>query len=222
MLTLAVDTTGDFGSIALVDETGTREELLLHQPQGFSHILFEEIEALLARQSVKLNEIGLFAGASGPGSFTGVRIGLAAMKGLGEVLGRGVTAVSNLQAVASFGTAPLRAAVIDARRGEFFCGLYDADRRLVGKEMVLPFPDLLSRLPEAPLQWVSTDLASLVPHLAGTRFGNDARIQAPQALAGAVARIAIARRHVQSTTDPAAIEANYVRRSDAELFWKET
>ena len=111
-LTLAVDTTGEYGSIALADETGTREEALLHEPQGFSHVLFAEIEALLRRQSAALREIALFAAASGPGSFTGVRVGLSAMKGLGEVLCRPVAAVSNLEAVASFGTAPLRAAVI--------------------------------------------------------------------------------------------------------------
>ena len=74
MLTLAVDTTADFGSVALADENGVRGEVLLHAPQGFSHVLFGAIEALLASQSVRLAEIQLFAGASGPGSFTGVRV----------------------------------------------------------------------------------------------------------------------------------------------------
>ncbi len=82
MLTLAVDTTAEFGSIALADHNAVREELLLHAPAGFSNVLFGAIEALLARQRVSLSEIDLFAGASGPGSFTGVRIGLSAIKGL--------------------------------------------------------------------------------------------------------------------------------------------
>ena len=97
MLTLAVDTTANFGSIALADENGVREEVLLHAPQGFSNVLFGEIEALLVRQGVLLPEIDLFAGASGPGSFTGVRVGLSAIKGLAEVLGKRVVAVSNLR-----------------------------------------------------------------------------------------------------------------------------
>ena len=109
MLALAVDTTADFGSIALADENGVREEVVIHAPRGFSHVLFGEIEALLARQRVRLTEIDLFAGASGPGSFTGVRVGLAAIKGLAEVFGKRVVAVSNLEALAEFGQSGARA-----------------------------------------------------------------------------------------------------------------
>ncbi|HVV44649.1 MAG TPA: tRNA (adenosine(37)-N6)-threonylcarbamoyltransferase complex dimerization subunit type 1 TsaB, partial [Bryobacteraceae bacterium] len=90
MLTLAIDTTADSGGIALADETGVREEALLDAPRGFSRVLFAEIEALLARAGARLAGIELFAGASGPGSFTGVRVGLSAVKGLAEVLGRRV------------------------------------------------------------------------------------------------------------------------------------
>jgi tRNA threonylcarbamoyladenosine biosynthesis protein TsaB len=214
-LTLAVDTTGDYGSIALADESGVREEVLLHEPQGFSHILFAEIEGLLERQGTTLREIHLFAGASGPGSFTGVRIGLAAMKGLAEVLGRKVVAVSNLEAVASFGTAPVRAAVIDARRGEFYAALYDASGHQLIGESVLPFEKFLANLPETPIEWVSPDLSSFTALIAGAPC-----VKAPRAVAGAIARIAIKRNAAGLSSDPAAIEANYVRRSDAELFWK--
>jgi len=213
-LTLAVDTTGDYGSIALADENGLREEILLHEPQGFSHILFAEIEALLRRQSVTVREIDLFAGASGPGSFTGVRIGLAAMKGLAEVLGRKVVAVSNLEAVATFGTAARRAAVIDARRGEFYTALYDAEGNQLIEERVQPFEKFLESLPET-FEWVSPDLNSLPLHPGGPG------VEAPRAVAAAIARIAIKRNKAGLASDPAAIEANYIRRSDAELFWKQ-
>ena len=77
-------------------------------------------------QSIRLADIDLFAGASGPGGFTGVRIGLAAVKGLGEVMGKPVVAVSNLLALSQYGSAALRATVIDARRGEVFAALYSA------------------------------------------------------------------------------------------------
>ena len=117
MLTLAVDTTAGFGSIALADANGVREEVLIHAPEGFSNVLFGAIEGLLARQAVTLQEIELFAGASGPGSFTGVRVGLSAIKGLAEVLGKRVVSVSNLEALAEFGQSDARATVIDARRG---------------------------------------------------------------------------------------------------------
>lgn len=220
-VTLAVDTTADYGSLALASENGVREEVLLHELQGFSRILFSEIEALLARNRVSLHDIELFAGASGPGSFTGVRVGLSAMKGLAEVLGRRVVAVSNLEAVASFGSAPLRAAVIDARRGEFYATLIDSAGNKRIPECVLPFEKLLARLPSESFEWISADLPAFTPLLTGTPFASLPRIEAPRALAGAIAKIAIARHAAGFSCDPAAIEANYVRRSDAEIFWKE-
>src|SRR6266536_2270706 len=105
MLTLALDTTADDGSIALARDGCIAEEALIHAPRGFSQVLFGEIEALLGRQGVALRDIDLFAAASGPGSFTGVRVGLSAVKGLAEVLGKRVVAVSNLEALAEFSSA---------------------------------------------------------------------------------------------------------------------
>lgn len=198
MLTLAVDTTADFGSIALADEHGVREEVIIHAPQGFSHVLFGEIEALLARQQVRLPRIELFAGASGPGSFTGVRVGLSAIKGLAEVLGCRVVAVSNLEALAEFGTTDRRATIIDARRGEVYAALYDASGNQLVPEVVLPFDKFMDLLPDENVEWIS----------------------APRVLAGAIARLAIRKAAAGLSQDPAAIEANYVRRSDAELLFK--
>jgi tRNA threonylcarbamoyladenosine biosynthesis protein TsaB len=198
VLTLAVDTTADFGSIALADEHGVREEVIIHAPQGFSHVLFGEIEALLARQQVRLPRIELFAGASGPGSFTGVRVGLSAIKGLAEVLGCRVVAVSNLEALAEFGTTDRRATIIDARRGEVYAALYDASGNQLVPEVVLPFDKFMDLLPDENVEWIS----------------------APRVLAGAIARLAIRKAAAGLSQDPAAIEANYVRRSDAELLFK--
>jgi tRNA threonylcarbamoyladenosine biosynthesis protein TsaB len=217
MLTLAVNTTAEFGSIALADAEGVLEEVLLHQPQGFSGVLFAQIEALLRRQSVELADIDLFAGASGPGSFTGVRIGLAAIKGLGEVLEKPVIAVSNLEVLAEYGQGDLRATVIDARRGEVYAALFDRSGRTVIPEQVIRFPRLLDLLAEYRFEWISSGFDPFLPVIAGTRFGEFPLIHAPRALAAAVARIAARR----PRTDAAAIEANYVRRSDAELLWKE-
>jgi tRNA threonylcarbamoyladenosine biosynthesis protein TsaB len=211
MLTLAVDTTAAFGSIALADANGLREEVLLNAPEGFSNVLFGAIEALLARQAVTLPEIDLFAGASGPGSFTGVRVGLSAIKGLAEVLGKRVVAVSNLEALAEFGTSEARATVIDARRGEIYAALYDGAGRQTVPEVVLPFDRFLTMLPEGEIEWISQDFT---PFPAQHRV-----VDAPRALAAAIARIAIRRAAAGLAQDPAAIEANYVRRSDAELLF---
>lgn len=218
MLTLAVDTTANFGSIALADENGLREEVLLHAPQGFSNVLFGEIEALLARQGVLLPEIDLFAGASGPGSFTGVRVGLSAIKGLAEVLGKRVVAVSNLQALAEFGQSDARATVIDARRGEVYAALYDSAGRQIVPEVVLPFRKFLTLLPEREIEWISQDF-ELIPELADTRSARYPIVNAPRAIAVAIARVALRRAAEGLAQDPAAIEANYVRRSDAEILY---
>lgn len=217
MLVLAIDTAAEFGSLAVADENGTREEVLLHAPDGFSGILFAQLGGLLARQSLHLRDIDLFAAASGPGSFTGVRVGLAAIKGLAEVMERPAAGVSNLEAVASFGTGGMpRAPLIDARRGEVYAGVFGVDGSIVISESVLPFPKFLALAGDRKFEWVSSDFDPFRPALAGTPFEQYPVSRAPRALAAAVARIAMTR----TPQGAAALEANYVRRSDAELLWK--
>ncbi len=107
------------------------DEMPLHAPDGFAHVLFAHVEEILRRNRANLADVECFAAASGPGSFTGVRVGLACIKGLAEAMGKPAVGVSNLQAIASFGTAPLRAAVMDARRGDVYGAVYDAAGCLV-------------------------------------------------------------------------------------------
>jgi tRNA threonylcarbamoyladenosine biosynthesis protein TsaB len=145
-LILAVDTTHEYGSLALTRGGETVEEVLLHAPTGFAHVIYRHLEALLMRNGLAVAEVECFAAASGPGSFTGVRVGLACIKGLAEALGRPAVAVSNLRALASFGTAALRAPILDARRGEVYGAVYDSAGRLVAPETVAPFPVWLESL----------------------------------------------------------------------------
>jgi tRNA threonylcarbamoyladenosine biosynthesis protein TsaB len=220
MLTLAFDTTGEFGSIALADESGLRAEALVHAPEGFGQVLFARIQALLESQSVALQDLELLAAASGPGSFTGVRVGLAAMKGLASVLGIPAAGVSNLAALAKFGALPLRATIIDARRGEVYAALYDAAGKAVIPESVISFPRWLQLLPNTELEWIATDFQPFQAALVGTRFENYPVTIAPRAVATAIAGIAICRALAGETLESATVEANYVRKSDAELLWK--
>lgn len=214
---LSIDTTSEFGSIALTERDRTIEEVLLHSPDGFGHILFERIEHLLARHGATVRNLACFAAASGPGSFTGVRIGLAAAKGLAEATGQRVVAVSNLRALAFFGTAPLRATVLDARRGEVYGAVYSEGLEAVVTEAVMKFPAWLKTLPAGGFEFVSTDFSPWRSHV-------DASIPvvtAPRALAAAIGRIAWSEFEAGRARDPSEIDANYVRRSDAELLWKE-
>jgi tRNA threonylcarbamoyladenosine biosynthesis protein TsaB len=213
---LAIDTTGDIGSLALVEDGAVVEETRLHAPEGFAQILFASIERLLEARGWRREEIDCFATAAGPGAFTGVRVGMAAAKGLAEALGKRAVAVSNLAAVASFGGAARRAAFVDARRGEIYGAIYDAELRLIGPEVVAKFPQWRASLPPGEIEFVTTNLAPFRDALAGTRV-----VEAPRVLAGAIGRIAAARLAGELALDAAALDANYVRRSDAELFWRE-
>jgi tRNA threonylcarbamoyladenosine biosynthesis protein TsaB len=111
--------------------------------------------------------------------------------------------VSNLQALASFGTRALRAAVIDARRGEIYGAVYDAALNPVRDEVVMNHEAWLATLPG--------DVEII-----------DARLlRPPPPLAGAIGKIASVRFAAGLADDPATIDANYVRRSDAELLWRD-
>jgi tRNA threonylcarbamoyladenosine biosynthesis protein TsaB len=191
-LVLAIDSTYEWGSLALARDGEILDEVVMHAPSGFSRVLYTEMQMLLGRNRIGLKEIDCFAAASGPGSFTGVRVGLACIKGLAETLGKGAAGVSTLEALASLGAAPLRAAILDAGRGEVYAAVYDSAGRVVSPEVVTSREAFVAALPDG------------------------VEIIEPRPIAGAIARIAPGRMQ-----DPAALDANYVRRSDAELRWKE-
>jgi tRNA threonylcarbamoyladenosine biosynthesis protein TsaB len=211
---LSIDTTSEFGSIALTEANVVVEEIALHAPEGFGHVLFGHVQHLLEKNGTTVHQMECFAAASGPGSFTGVRVGLAAAKGLAEATGKRVVAVSNLRALASFGSAPLRATVIDARRGEVYAAVYNSNLELVMPEAVLKFEvwlAMLNKLHAGNYEFVSTvPMDTPIPV-----------VIAPRALAAAIGHIAWDDFTLGRSSDPAEIDANYVRRSDAELFWKE-
>jgi tRNA threonylcarbamoyladenosine biosynthesis protein TsaB len=195
---LSIDTTSNLASIAITDGDRVIEEVVLPPGDGFDHVLFGEIETLLARHGLKLADIEGFASASGPGTFTGVRVGLAAAKGLAEALSRKVVAVSNLKAMAEFGTRELRAPWIDARRGDIYGAVYRSTLEPVQDEVVMKYDAWLASLP-----------------------GDAEILSAPRPLAGAIGKIAARGFAAGRALDPAAVDANYVRRCDAEMQWKD-
>jgi tRNA threonylcarbamoyladenosine biosynthesis protein TsaB len=185
---LAMDVCNEVGSIALLDGARLLEERRLESPDGFGHTLFGAIDELLAAHGVPLSAIDLYAVATGPGSFTGVRIGLTAAKGLAFASGKPLAGVTNLEALASLGSGPLRAPVFDARRGDVYAAVYDDALGVVVPPMVCP----IEAFP----------------------IGAATRIDAGPLLAAAVGRLAAQRGGVH----PAAVDATYVRPSDAELL----
>ena len=207
---LAIDTSGEHASLALLAAGGELTEAAIHSPEGHSPHLFGEIQALLRRAGVRLEDVDCFAAASGPGSFTGVRVALAAVKGLAAALDKPMAAVSNLQALAWFGEGPLRAAVIDARRGDIYGGVFNAALEPVKPEVVVKLDTWLAALgPESGVEIVTAQPALLLPS------GRPHRVVPPGQLARAVAHIA----RGGVPVDPALTDANYVRRADAEMNW---
>ncbi len=218
---LAIDTTSEFGSLALVEDGRVVDEALLHSPDGFAHILYDHIARLLARRELQVSDIDAFAAAAGPGSFTGVRVGLAAVKGLAEATRKPALGISNLRALAWFGELPLRATLLDARRGDVYGAVYNSSLNLAADEVVMKFQAWLDGLPGGDVEFLSTEMARFEAAFAGTRFADAPRRSVPRALAGAIGAIAFERWKQGAPSDPALLDANYVRRSDAELFWKD-
>ncbi|MBY0507209.1 MAG: tRNA (adenosine(37)-N6)-threonylcarbamoyltransferase complex dimerization subunit type 1 TsaB [Bryobacteraceae bacterium] len=209
MRVLALDTTTERGSLALLADGELLEESELLGPDGFAQILFPAIVELLRRHGCTLPDIGLFAAAAGPGSFTGVRVGVTAVKGLAEATGRPAQAISNLRALADQGTANVRLPLIHARRGEVYLGHYDASLRALEPER----NGQLSALIPVPAAGIVCQAAW--PELAASGLAYEL---AARPLAGSVARLALA----EGGGDPAALDANYVRRSDADGRWHDT
>lgn len=197
---LAIDTTAELGSAALIEDERVVEEVSLRAADGFSPVIFGAIQELLQRHGWPLASVDCFAGASGPGSFTGVRVCLTAIKGLAEATGKPAIGISNLQALAFHATGDIRAVWIDARRGEIYGGIFDSQLRPLAEEVV------------ASMERWQDSLPPNATILQGGAFP----------LAGAIGRIAMQRYRSGDRPDPASLDANYVRRSDAELFWKES
>ena len=129
MLLLAIDTSGKQGSIAIARcAPDVSCEVIEVSPLArgtFSAELVPQIATLLEKHGFSKADIGALAVVSGPGSFTGLRIGLAVVKALADVLGKPIAAVSLLEALASKGQRGRVVSALDAGRSEVFLGEYE-------------------------------------------------------------------------------------------------
>ena len=221
MTILAFDFTSEYGSLAIRRDGCTVVEESIHSTEGFAHLVFPAIDEVLQRANMQLAEIGCFASASGPGAFTGVRVGLATAKGLAEALSKKAVGVSNLRVLAGFGISLLRTVVLDARRGEVFSAIYDFDLRPVTAESVGKLTAFLESSSNNPEEFITPRADWLRSFLEGTPWAGVPVMEAPRILAPVVAQCAEIDLQNGVSGDPAALDANYVRRSDAELFWKD-
>jgi tRNA threonylcarbamoyladenosine biosynthesis protein TsaB len=221
MLLLAADTSGPQGSLALLRGTAAQSEVLDLVPLtggAFSAQLVPEIARMLDRTGTSKPDLDGFAVVSGPGSFTGLRVGLAAIKGLAEILNKPIAALSLLEAVALAPQARgLVAAVLDAGRSEAYLGTYEVkgERATALEELVATRKELLARLTNKTLQCVATPDQAVMGWLAGHPLPLK-HVNRPRA--DAIARIGMRRIEAGEVLSPEQLDATYIRRSDAEIF----
>jgi tRNA threonylcarbamoyladenosine biosynthesis protein TsaB len=211
---LLINTAGAEGSVALADtelaEMVVATEVLPGRTS--SERLVPAVRRMMEAREWRLSELAAVVVVHGPGSFTGVRVGLSAAKGLSEAGGVPLMAVSRLALLAACvdgGAGPVHA-VLDAGRGEFYYGEYVGRRCL--REVLMSQEDVAAAAAGGIVvvceMKVAEALVGLVPRIV-------AEPSAGEALPFALERIA-----VRDFDDVATLDANYLRRTDAEIFAK--
>ena len=223
MLVLGIDTSGKSGGITLAKADGEPVHCLETAAIAggtFSAQLVPTLAALLSKHRFGTRDIDGFAVASGPGSFTGLRVGLSAVKGLAEVLDKPIAAVSVLEALATLSTRNSCVAVaLDAGRSEVFWGVYKVSEGTATKigEELLSQVEFLGKLHDRNIGNVITSDISLA-ELAKASYAGVPLQQVERQGSELVARIGIRKLLAGDTVSIEALDANYIRRSDAELF----
>jgi len=217
---LVTDTSGKHGSVGLVraesDEVKVIESVAL-AGGTFSAQLVPQIAALLEKHGFGKDEIDAFVVISGPGSFTGLRVGLAAIKALAEILLKPIVPVSLLEVIAAnCGVSGKVIAALDAGRGEVYAGEYELrpkntilciEQLLLMKEFASPAREITVATPDAGLADALRKAGVMVR-----------LVEYPAA--EMIARVGWRRLQLEQAVTPEQLEANYIRRSDAEIFAK--
>lgn len=203
------------------DACGAIETLELAPLAGgtYSAMLMPAIAAMLERHRVEKSAIGGFGVASGPGSFTGLRVGLSTVKALADALDKPIAAISVLEAAAwKAETQGRLLTVIDAGRRQVFVGEFLADgvMRTRLRERLLGRDEFLNELKQenAPVFTPDPGLAENLAEGGKIIFA----IEPP--MADLYARLGAARILAGNVISAAELDANYIRRSDAEIFHK--
>jgi tRNA threonylcarbamoyladenosine biosynthesis protein TsaB len=242
MLVLSFDTTSEHGGAAIFRDGECLASARSDSAANYSVTLFQMVERLVhdvhALPGVPfrgLQDVELFAVANGPGSFTGIRVGLAAAQAWGKAFGRPVRGVSVLAAMVEQAgpEAELAVPILDARRGEFYLGSFRRtgagdDRHFVPEDSGLVMkPAGLARYLEERAHLGRTITCSVREHdraaqaMRGALPGGLGWTSVAGTLLAAIARLALRAHQDGENPPPAELDAYYIRRSDAELNWKE-
>lgn len=225
MYLLGIDTSGKSGGVTLAEgDEHTYRELETSPIAGgtFSAQLVPTVAALLSKKQLHIQDLGGFAVASGPGSFTGLRVGLGAVKGLAEASGKPIAQVSLLEALASLAEVEGTVAVaLDAGRSEIYFGLYFAHpaeaRATLIDESLRSQAELLEQLAKYPDAILITSDEPIANLVAATKTKTELVKRPDSALVG---RLGLRKLLTGETVAVEDLDANYIRRSDAEIFHK--
>jgi len=224
MLLLVTDTSGKNGFVGLVrvEEDGQRHNfgVIEEVPLAggtFSAQLVPQIAGLLEKHGFRKADMDAFIVVSGPGSFTGLRVGLAAIKALSEILRKPIVAVSLLEAVALASNSEGSVfSALDAGRGEIYAGEYEVegDTASPKNERLLPRNEVLTAAKGLVFSTTDPNLAQMAKDQAQT-------VHLVTIGAEAISRVGWHKLKAGETVPPEQLEANYIRRSDAEIFSKQ-
>lgn len=224
MLIVGIDTSWKHGGLALMRD----DTLLATAPlEGgtFSAQLVPQIAAIVEKSGLTKRDLNALAAISGPGSFTGLRVGLAAVKGLAEVLHLPIATATVLELLAlAAGVEGKVVSALDASRREFFFGDFDVQAGLAipREQQLLSEEAFIARLrgddplPATRLATCDESVAALLKNSGLECF----RIDRPGA--AAVAQLGLRKIAAGQTVTPEALDADYLRHSDAEIFSKKS
>ena len=228
MKILGIDTATSCGGIGLIDDDAVVAEYAFHREETPSAQLVPAVQALLHEARITINEIDGMAVSLGPGSFTGLRVGLSAVKGLSLATERPVAGVPTLDALAAQlpSTPSLICPIVDARKGEVYTALYKQGNGRGRVEQLTPYQVLSpSRLlEELPLQETVFvgDGVEVYGEFIVERWADKALFAPPHLrfLRGTtVAELGFKRITQGERDDISSLVPIYVRASDAEINW---
>jgi len=231
VIVLAIDTCDSKGSVAALRDDAVLKVVAHESQEDYSSWLLPAVRECLEGSGLQKEGVDAYAPAAGPGSFTGVRVGLTAVKAWAEVYGKRIVAVSRLEALAAeaSGATACVAAFANAQRGQVFGAVYKrngAGLARLGDEMVIAPGKFVEAAAEFAggenISWVSVDAECVIAEPAwkaremrGDRVECVTSVRAPM-----IGRLGLAALAEGRFTDALSLDANYVRRSDAEIFWK--
>lgn len=227
MKILAIETATIAGSVAILDDgAGLIGEVRVDVKVAHAERLMPSIEWLMNASGVSIHEIDAFAVSIGPGSFTGLRIGLSTVKGFSYATGKPVVPVPTLDAFAR--TLPFCSYVIcpmfDARKNEVYAALYkwdgDVCRKILPETAISPL-ELMKQVHERTV--FMGEGAALYKEIILEAL-KDHAVFAPASkmspAASSVAEIAVEKLKQGMVADPVSLAPFYIRRSEAEIHWK--